>query len=998
MKKTGLIILSMFFSVGYATGANLLARPFAHSVADWDAAKKDTGKKVPPQGYRNWHFGYYGKDGIPTSFKPFLNHTALYWGDGNFTHGAIMRDSIAWSGGSNRDIVRRWTCPESASYEMIVSGRSKKEQYLRMFHNEKPVRNHKFKPQNETVKLILHMKKGDTFDFAWEKWGSCALIADFRFNKLERGLVVVSNGRSSYRIVIPAEDKAGLSRNAAQLLQRIIRESTGANLLIIKDDHPLPDRAFFIGNTIQTRLAGIDITSFKESEYVKKIIGNHIYLAGVNAFSPVKNASPENLNRPGDLKAVISFLENEVGVRFLAPGRYGEYIPKKQELVLRCNLDERRIPSFAYHTNFMSYQKVPASGAYKAANNIFQQLDYCLHWGHSWPFAVPASKYGKDHPEYFVLRGGRRHPEAIGNQLCISNPEVKQLMIDHIERAFRNGYKLYQLSQSDAFMQCECSACRKMGKSSNEQVWKFHREICEEVYVKYPDCKIAILAYAVTQTPPVYFDDFPPNVIIELTKYDEKEFRKWEKFHVPFMVYNYNWGPYHELGYLPKRTPKFFSEQLRRFAKYKVIDIFDCQGGESLVPGLSGPASYVYGRLFDDVTLNPELLAEDYCHAAYGNAGAIMYSMFSAMHKQLEAYPENAYFTCEDRRIIRTPEHMITTHFPPFLILYMEECLNNAEPLLKNDNEKMRFKQVRLDFNYLKSIVEALTAYRAFQLFPSPENFKQVCDSLRKRENAIAGLFSPEIPKEWRSHRNIRTYKTGGALLGTLGAPFTWDYKAMEKKGKIPFIASRKLNVKRIPDTVTLDGIPNENFWLEQNANPLEKISGGIAEPASSFKIGYDDHFLYFAFEASYPGIGNISFKSAGKDNYSESECFEIFINPTGLANHYYQFTFNPAKNSYMDGVMNIGRHGADPDWNKLDVLWNSKWEYAFHIDPAGERWTAEVRIPFADLNGFKPQNGRSFTMNIGRVHQHNQLFLWSPNSENQFFGNTQMFGNATFK
>ena len=68
-----------------------------------------------------------------------------------------------------------------------------------------------------------------------------------------------------------------------------------------------------------------------------------------------------------------------------------------------------------------------------------------------------------------------------------------------------------------------------------------------------------------------------------------------------------------------------------------------------------------------------------------------------------------------------------------------------------------------------------------------------------------------------------------------------------------------------------------------------------------------------------------------------------------------------------------------------------------FKIDPAHDCWTAVLVVPVDSLGGFKPAPGKSMTLNIGRVHK-NKLYLWSPNPENQMFGNVLCFGNILFR
>lgn len=987
------------------TGALKAEQPFfepvANSRADWDAAlSENAGPATPEQGFRNWFFGFYETDGKPESFRVFSRRGKTYWGDGGFSQGAISRDSIAWSTGKNRDVVRRWHCLEDGQYQIVVEAHNKNRRRLCVYVDSSQVMRHQFGPGGDRIECKVAVNAGSNIDFAWEKWGSSSLIGTFAVNRMIPGLTIAAEGRSDYVIVTPANDSRGFSRRAALLLQRVIKEASGAQVPVLSEDAEIKGPAFHVGMTRQAVENDIAPGGLSPTEYICLVKNANIYLAGLNSIQYQGEDSEKVLRSPyrnGDHRAVVAFLENELGVRFLLPGRMGEHIPVANPLVIKSNVFLRRKPDIPWHTVCdLFYEHNRVLDDYMVANNMFRQLHYRLHWGHSWPFSVPAEKYAKSNPEFFVMRGGRRHPQAVGNQLCISNPQVQQLMLEHIGQSFAGGAKLYQLSQSDGFQPCECADCVKLGVTANERVWKVHRSLAEKMASAYPDCKISILAYDVSQEPPRCFDSLPDNVIIELTKYDEAEFQKWLRFKVPFMAYTYLWGCYNELGYLPKRSPAMISEHMKRLKKHQVLDVYD-DGYKDGLGGLQGPVLYVYGRLFDQVGLNPELLVEDYCRSSFGEAGLAMYGMFTNMHKYLEKYPENTYFTCDDNKLLRSAELMISNCFPPSLTNHMEESLQKAGNLVKTPKEKMRLKFVELDFAYLKSTVKALTAYRAFLLFPGRPLFEQICQSLREREEAIDRFETADIPEEWKLRNKKNSYLAGGSLGGKLGAPFTWDYREMEKTGRLPIVKIKEAKAVKTSGTVRLDGKLDEQMWQDLPRYQLERISGGSAEPAAFFQIAYDDKYLYFAFEAAHFSLQKSSFASVGKDNYPSEENFDILINTTGLSKCYYQFIFGPAPDSGMDGAMNMELRGADPRQDVLNRGWDCDWEYAFQVLPEQNKWCAELRIPLEALGGFQARPGAEASMNVGRVHK-NKLFLWSPNPESQKFGNTMYFGNLRFE
>ena len=991
-------VLGCFFLLLAVCGAET-AKTVAHSVADWDAA----GDAVPAQGFRNWSFGYYENKGDPASFRQF-NHSGKkikYWGDGNFTQGAVFRNTIAWSTHKNKyTVVRRWTAPEDGAYTVRLAAThllkikgevSKLSRRLDLVLNGKTIQQLRVPGRTYLRKEFYQpLKKGDTLDFAAESWGGSIEI-EIVISKAEKGLAVITGGKSEYQIVIPENDPGQGALKAAKILQRVLKESTSVELPIVTEDDKNPAAAaFYIGRTRKGIRGKIIPEDLQVQEYVLGISGKDIFLCGVNEETRYFGKS---FFRPGDSKAVIRFLEDFVHARFLLPGPMGEEIPVLSSLVIPEKFHLRHKASFPYHIAPIPVLKDRERfEPWATAMNFLDRRDAVYFYGHSWPNVIPAAKYGKTHPEYYVLQNGKRRPDKVGSQLCISNKEVRDLMLQSIEKAFAAGIKFYQLSQSDAFFACECPECVKLGPPP-VRVWNYHVGLAGEIYRKYPDRKINILAYEVTMKVPGWIREFPPNVIIELTKYDEKEFDAWKKQFPAmkeFMVYDYNWGAFHETGFLPKRTPGRIADQLLRYHKNGVINIYNC-GFSTALTGLEAPVTYIYGRLLDDVSLNPNLLLADYCTAAFGrDAGPFMNNFFSIMHKYLETYPENAYFTDDDPRLVRTPAAMIRNHYPAAAVRKMEEFLSAAEKSVSSPKQKMRLKDVRLHFNYMKSVVKAFDAYSLYQLAPDRSIFQIICEALREREQAIDAIFRSDIPALWKSRDNRQIWLAGGTLSGKLGAPFTWNYREMEKSGVLPGVQTKMAKAFFLPRKPALDDL----LWNKIPAYELEKVTGGKAGLKSSFQLGWTASDLYMRFTLQTPELAKKQFVSVGKGHYIGTECLDVQINPTALPERYFQFIFSPAPDSFLQGNMNIGRFGADPQWNILDRSWDGKWQYEFKLYPDRDQWTALLRIPVSSLAGFEMGKGRSFTMNIGRVCGR-ELFLWSPNPESQKFGNTAVFGNV---
>ena len=92
-------------------------------------------------------------------------------------------------------------------------------------------------------------------------------------------LVIVENGKSDYRIVLPDVETSPADltpRNlmeCAKLLQECIRESTGAELEIVREGkNGSVKPGIYLGNTVFARSNGVKLSSMKQcSIFVKRL-------------------------------------------------------------------------------------------------------------------------------------------------------------------------------------------------------------------------------------------------------------------------------------------------------------------------------------------------------------------------------------------------------------------------------------------------------------------------------------------------------------------------------------------------------------------------------------------------------------------------------------------------------------------------------------------------------------------------------------------------------
>jgi hypothetical protein len=361
---------------------------------------------------------------------------------------------------------------------------------------------------------------------------------------------------------------------------------------------------------------------------------------------------------------------------------------------------------------------------------------------------------------------GKRLDREIRSQYCISNPHVQELMLQHmIESASNEEYIC--LGQPDAFRPCQCEKCRSLyntGDDWNEKLWVFHCKLAEGLQKVQPETKVVILAYQYTKRPPKTFRKFPANVMIMLTRIEQEILEEWNVYEVPagFAKYSYNWGTYHLVNLLPKKTPAFIAREDKILYDNNIVGIF--QDGYSGCIGLEGPAYYVFGRFFDDPeNLDAEELAEEYYTAAFGEAVQPMRRFFTLFYGELQLYAEWLSPHCPTQwmipltgrkpesvrdpldwvgkstgrfgtrgtiRRIMDPDQMHRLVYPVGMLQQMEDELEKAEALATSEKVQLRLGLIRKELTYLKNITSVIQLYNAYRIQSDHANLERLLSAI----------------------------------------------------------------------------------------------------------------------------------------------------------------------------------------------------------------------------------------------------------------------------
>lgn len=325
--------------------------------------------------------------------------------------------------------------------------------------------------------------------------------------------------------------------------------------------------------------------------------------------------------------AVYDFLYR-IGYRKFFPTDRWEIIPDKKELEFAAHI--REIPDYFIRRigvaggSWPEYQA--ASGKWDTCN---RDSGNTLNTGHAYGRIIRENKKIFDqHPEYYGLLNGRRS----SNKLCISNPELRKLVIASALSKFEKdqALKSFSVEPSDGGGWCECEECLKMGTPSTRAV-TLANSVAEAVRQEFPDRHICMYAYNHHSPPPAI--DVDRNVVISVaTAYIsggytlDEILEGWrnKKAIIGIREYYdvYLWSfnlPGKSLGgnldYLKMTIPKFYNQG----ARYMTAQSSDNWGADGL-------GYYLAERMLWNIKENENIdaLVQDFLNTSFGPASSVM--------------------------------------------------------------------------------------------------------------------------------------------------------------------------------------------------------------------------------------------------------------------------------------------------------------------------------------------------------------------------------------
>jgi hypothetical protein len=491
-------------------------------------------------------------------------------------------------------------------------------------------------------------------------------------------LDLAQNGKPVASIVIPVQPLP-VESYAAKELQYHVEASTGARLAIVSEDEDIPSGAHvYLGNCKAAKAAGADPSDLPGNGYVVRTVGEDLYIAGKD--SP---GDPLGMNtHAGTLFGVYDLLENNMGVRWLWPGKLGEVIPAQKDLTLpslsasvrpllwfkewRTGLENQcggeLVGTLADYSSEAKYQHyIQDENQWLRRQRFGRSVQ--LSYGHA--FSDWWEKYGTTHPEYFrMLPNGKRGTESTDRDdfqyisMCVSQPALWKKMVEDWKA--RGAPEFINVCENDGWAGCACPNCmawdvpdptdgidfntrleaaKKVhaGQDGNPELWMLKLGSLSDRYAKYaeavrteaaklrPDVKAVMYVYDNYRKPPVS-TKLNPNVLCGevppgIFPYNRKESDLFRK----------DWEGWAKTGcslfLRPNYTlqghnlPVFYARTVGEDLKFAMRNSMKGADFDSLTGqyATQGPSLYVLAKMLNHPEASVEGVIDEYC-AAFGPA------------------------------------------------------------------------------------------------------------------------------------------------------------------------------------------------------------------------------------------------------------------------------------------------------------------------------------------------------------------------------------------
>ena len=643
---------------------------------------------------------------------------------------------------------------------------------------------------------------------------------------------LVEKGASNYQIVISDSANEDVQQ-AASALQSYLEKMGGVELPLTTESEKKEGTAIWVG------MEGEDLNEY--AIQIKEENGD-LFISGGDAKSV--------------LYATYTFLEEVLGCRFYAPDAAHipaldiVEIPKGLNKLYQPPITTRTVHSRLFYDNpdFAHKRKVTVDAfpGYVPSARV-----------HTFHRFVPEAKYYAAHPEYYALRNGRRIP----TQLCLTNPEVLELVKDTVAAllAAHPEAGVISVSQDDNQQYCQCDQCsaidEREGSPSGTMI-----EFVNKIAEAFPDKTISTLAYQYTRKAPLHIKP-AENVLITLCSIECDRSGpisdKCEEFAQDLI----GWGEKTDNIRIWDYTTQF-TNFLAPFPNLHTlqpnIQLFENNGANWIFEQHSRHPSelfelrsYLTAKLLWNPNEDADAIIQEFTEGYYKEAGQYVLQYINSIHEALKADPEFFLFLYGD------PSQAFASFLNPELLLKYDGWFNEAEKAVVDNPEVLaRVKRARLGVDYAileasrKQLSEVFTLVEKGDdgNMRTPEQLRQRLDNFQKVTIEADITLMNEMGYTVKEYLDFYNFTLERAKQSNIA-----------RNHPVTLLEKPKKYANEDPQTLTDGALGGSSFyanWLGFEGNNLEAVidleeTVDFQEVSTAF-LQVVNHVVFFPEEVSF--------------------------------------------------------------------------------------------------------------------------------------------------
>jgi hypothetical protein len=539
-------------------------------------------------------------------------------------------------------------------------------------------------------------------------------------------------------IITPSDSK--IAQAAAEELKYFIKKATDNELKIFTEKNFIDNGnivKIYIGDTRASRKLGIECSRFSPDAYLIRTHDRSIFLAGkdenIQAF-PYKNKNYRDFfnnfsGSVGSLFAVYDFAETYLNIRFLWPGKTGEFIPHIKKLTIspvnRQTMSQFRFITSSLMMTSKDYEQVLwCRRAMRASTANTKGIRPGHRFGKKW-----RSKYSKTHPKWFALVKKINNPKWYFKDnnnwrflysICPSNKELQKHLVDDWQK--KECKTAINCCETDNYGSCECKVCLDWdgadergptaryanNKNVSNRYAKFYKAVYQLATKFNPNVEIIAFAYKNYIYPPTiqlnkniiigFVPDIPFPRTIEYQEWVKRQWKGWIASGASvYLRPNYFLGGY----VMPENWAKQFADEFK----------FEFENG-LLGISIDGPVGcwgvhcinyFVMAQLCVHPEKSVESILNDF-YSCFGNAKSEIKKFFE--------YWEN-YTSRNAKYFNEIYEHKLGWYKHGFLypqvahLLFPESCFSRAEKILSQALKKSKGdKKTQIKIKFIQKGLE----------------------------------------------------------------------------------------------------------------------------------------------------------------------------------------------------------------------------------------------------------------------------------------------------